>query len=248
MTTLNSCPVCDSNRITQYRVVADPKLSIEIMKGVKIDAAGITIYCVCQDCNLIFQNPRLSDSELDKYYGTGYYRRTINSPPEGMDAGENNRAKIDAEIIKQHIGKITSHLDIGCGLGYLLDIVGARVKVGTESDPEYVKAKGVKIYREMDQISRKKFDLVTAIHVLEHVPYPLDFLKKITKFVGKNGYLVIEVPSWKTPGGPFGFAHLSHFETDVLKLMCKQVGLQIMNTEFTPHLLLICKIKHKSTR
>lgn len=242
MVTLKSCPVCSSNLIREYRIVSGGGLIAELMPGVKVDAQIITRYCECQNCHLIFQNPRLSDTELDLYYGTGYYRQTINQPPEGMAKGEENRANTDAEIIKEHIGKVKSHLDIGCGLGYLLDIVGAKVRVGIESDPEYVKAKGIKIYSGMDKLPKEKFDLVTAIHVLEHVPEPLDYLKKMSKLIGKNGHLVVEVPSWKTAGGPLGFAHLSHFETDVLKLMCAQAGLEVIHLEFTPHLMLICKL------
>ncbi len=242
MITLNACPVCHSDRIIEYKIIPGGGLIIEITPGVKVNAATITRYCLCQNCNLIFQNPRLSDTELDIYYGSGYYRQHINSPPEGMDKSEDNRAKFDAEIIKQQIRNVKTHLDIGCGLGYLLEEIGADVKVGVESDVGYVKAKGIKVYSEMDQIPLKKFDLVTAIHILEHVPHPLDYLKAMVKFMDKNGYLVIEVPSWKTRGGPLGFAHLHHFEPDVLKNLCKQAGLQVIHEQFTPHLILICKL------
>ena len=219
-------------------------LVVEIVPGVKVDAVVITRYCACKDCNLIFQNPRLSDKELDLYYGTGYYRRTINPPPEGMDKGELNRAKIDAGIIGKYIGPVTSHLDIGCGHGYLLDEVGATLKVGIESDVDYVKVKSIEVYSDAREVPYKKFDLVTMVHVLEHLPHPLNFLKSMKKLVNKNGSLVIEVPSWKTRGGPFGFAHLHFFETDVLKLMCQRVGLYVEFVEFTPHLVLICRLDH----
>lgn len=242
MITLKSCPVCSSDNFTQYQIINGGSLICEIIPSVKVDAQITTRYCLCQDCHLIFQNPRLSDEELDLYYSTGYYRRTINPPPEGRDAGEANRAKLDAEIIAHNLDKVNSHLDIGCGLGYFLEAVDAGVKIGIESDVDYVKVKGVEVYPDMDQVPRRKFDLVTAIHTLEHVPYPLDFLKKMVKFIGKGGFLIIEVPSWKTTGGPLGFAHLSHFETDVLKLMCLKAGLKVIHLEFTPHLLLICKL------
>lgn len=243
MITLKSCPVCESYLVKEFQIVPSAEIIVQIIPDVKVNAQIITRYCVCQNCNLIFQNPRLSDAELDKYYSTGYYRRTINQPPEGMDAGEVNRAKTDAEIIKRYVGKVTSHLDIGCGRGYLLDAIGASVRVGTESNVGYVSVKGVEVYREMNQVRPKKFDVVTVVHVLEHVPYPLDFLKKVTKFVGKSGHMVIEVPSRETRGGPLGFAHLSYFEPDVLKKICKEVGLCVLHTEFTPHLLLICKLE-----
>lgn len=201
---------------------------------VKVNAIMITRYVVCQNCHLIFQNPRLSDTELDLYYSTGYYRRTINPPPEGMDKGEVNRAKIDAGIIKECIGKVKFHLDVGCGRGYLLEAVGADVKVGIEPDADYVKVKDIKVYSEMNKVPQKSFDLVTAIHVLEHVPKPLDYLQSMAKFIKKSGYLVVEVPSWKTRGGPLGFAHLSYFEPEVLKLMCAQAGLSVMHMHYTP--------------
>jgi hypothetical protein len=242
MITLKSCPVCARYNIVPYKKVSVGSLVVEILSGVKIETTVVASYWACQECHLIFQNPRLSDQELDIYYSSGYYRRTINPPPEGMDKGEENRAYTDAGIIKQYVGDVISHLDIGCGRGYLLEAVGAGVKVGTESDTGYVRAKGVKVYSELDKVFPKKFDLVTSIHVLEHVPHPLDYLRAMAKFIGKDGYLVIEVPSLKTLGGPLGFAHLSYFEPDVLRMMCRGVGLRVLETKFTPHLLLICKL------
>lgn len=241
MITLNSCPICDSYRITQYNQAGTaPHVIHEIMPGVKVDAAIITRYCVCQDCNLIFQNPRLSDLELDEFYSQGYYRRTLNMTDKQMDDDEVYRAKIDAEIIKQYVGKLTSHLDIGCSRGYLLDAIGAAVRVGVESNVGYVSVKGVAVYPEINLVPQKSFDLVTAIHVLEHVPSPLDYLQSMAKFVSKSGHLVIEVPTWKSPGGPLRLAHLYHFEPDVLKLMCAQARLGVIHVQFTPHLMLIC--------
>ena len=231
--------------MSEYRVVHCANFTAEIMSGVKVDAAVVARFCICRDCSLIFQNPRMSDRELDKYYGTGYYRRTINATDEEMDTDEAYRAKIDIEIIRRYAGKVSSHLDIGCGRGYLLKAVGADEMAGVETDETYVKAKGVKVYSKIGKIPAKKFDLVTAIHVLEHIANPLDYLKKMAKFVGKEGYLVIEVPTWKSPGGPLRLAHLYHFEPDVLKLMCKQAGLSVIHTEFTPHPIVICSLKEK---
>lgn len=245
MITLKSCPVCDSHRITQYRqVIQTPDVLYELMPGVTVNALITTRYCVCQDCSVIFQNPRLSDTELHTFYSQGYYRRTVNASNEEMEGEELYRANGDAEIIKRYTGKLTSHLDIGCGRGCLLDAIDAAVRVGVESDVGYVRVKGVEIYPEVHRVPRKSFDLVTAIHVLEHVPKPLDYLQRMAAFIRTGGHLVIEVPTWKSPGGPLRLAHLFHFETDVLKLMCVQAGLRVLQVEFTPHLMLICKVDH----
>ncbi len=218
-----------------------PHVEHELMPGVPVPAAIISRYSQCRECHVIFQNPRMSDKELDRYYGEGYYRRTLNLTDEAKDKDEMYRAKMDAEIIKRHVGTIGSHLDIGCSRGYLLELVGADRKAGVEADVDSVTVKGIDVHTDIDRVGEKRFDLVTAIHVLEHVADPLIFLKRMVACTNPKGHLIIEVPTWKSPGGPLRLAHLFHFEPDVLRLMCKEVGLKVIGTEFTPHLVLICK-------
>lgn len=242
MINLNSCPVCDSADITKYHQIGlSPFVVHEIMPGVNFDVAVISRYFICQNCHVIFQNPRMSDQELDKFYSEGYYRRTLNLTDEEISKDETYRAEVDAGIIKRLIGEVNAHLDIGSSRGFLLDKVGASVRVGVEPNVSDVRVKGVKVYPQMSKVPRQSFDLVSAIHVLEHEPAPLGYLKKMTKFVGKDGHLILEVPTWKSPGGPLRLAHLFHFEPDVLKLLCREVGLKVVHVEFTPHLVLICQ-------
>ena len=144
MITFKSCPNCDSSSITQFNQVGfAPHVIHEIMPGVKVEAAIITRYSVCQNCHLIFQNPRLTDRELDKFYSQGFYRQTLNLTDEEKDKDELYRAKVDAEIIKRYVGEVATQLDIGCSRGYLLEEVGASVKVGVEADVDGVKVKGL---------------------------------------------------------------------------------------------------------
>jgi len=242
MITLKSCPVCEGNNIKEVRrIVTISRTTAEIIPGVKIEALPVSHYFQCQECQLIFQNPRFSDSELEVFYSQGYYRRMIEMDSAAQDSDELNRAEVDAKIIKEKVGEVSSHLDIGASLGYLLDLVGAKIKVGIEAEVHRPQVNGVKVYRKISDVPQESFDLVTAIHVLEHVSKPLKYLQTMTKFIGRDGNLVIEVPTWKSPGGPLRLAHIYHFEPDVLKLMCKQVGLRVIHEEFTPHLLLICK-------
>lgn len=244
MITLENCPVCGSKHIQNYHLVGTaPLVRHELMPAVILDAQIISRYFICQNCHVIFQNPRLSDVEIHRFYAKGYYRQTINMTDEEAANDEASRAKFDAKIIKNFIDQdILSHLDVGCGRGYLLEEIGAIVKVGVEVDKYRIKAESIEIYSRMSQVPQKSFDLVTAIHTLEHVPDPISYLKEMIKLVDKNGHLVIEVPTWKSPGGPLRLPHLFHFEPDVLKLMCREAGLKVLHVQFTPHLLLICKL------
>ena len=244
MITLKSCPVCKSKNIGQYpQTGIAPIVTHEIMPAVFVDAALIARYFLCQNCHVIFQNPRMSDEELDKFYTDGFYRRLINVSDEKKEM-ENMMywAKFHSKIIKENFGKVNSHLDVGCGRGYHLIEVGAKIKIGVEPDSNYVAVAGIDIFSRMNQMPQKSFDLVTAIHTLEHVPDPKSFLTEMMKKISKNGHLVIEVPTWKSPGGPLRLPHLFHFEPDVLRLLCREIGLHVLETKFTPHLFLICKL------
>lgn len=243
MITLNSCPNCKSRDFSKYQrvVTLSRNIFVELIPGVKVETAPVSYYFLCQKCNLIFQNPRLSDSEIDVFYNQGYYRRMLDGTNEEGDFDQEYRARYDAELIKRFVGNIKSHLDIGCGRGYLLDSIGAHTKVGVEPDPDYVTFKDIKVYLRLSQVKGEPFDLVTAIHVLEHEPYPLEYLQSMKRYVSKNGYVVLEVPSSKSPGGPLRLAHLYQFEAEVLKNLCEEAGFRVISQQLTPHLLFICK-------
>lgn len=245
MITLKSCPVCKKNTIDVYpRIGMAPHVMHEIMPKVKIEASIISHYFICQSCHIIFQNPRMSDKELDKFYSLGVYRKLVNMTDKQMDEDEEFRAKVDANIISKYVVNIKSHLDMGSSRGYLLDLMGAKIKVGVEPNIKYSKEKNINVFSKIKNVIAKKFDLVTSIHNLEHVPDPLAYLKNMVKCVKRDGYVVIEVPTWKSQGGPLRLPHLYHFEPDVLRLICKQVGLKVVQIEFTPHLILICKLNN----
>lgn len=247
MISLNACPVCNSDLITYFQKAGfAPEVVHEIMPGVKVNAVVISRYYRCLNCNVIFQNPRLSETDLDKFYSQGYYRSLLNLTEEQIDKDELFRTRVDSGIIKQNIKEIKSHLDVGCSRGFLLESVGAKIQVGVEENLNWVKAENIEIYNTIDKVPQKTFDLVTAIHVLEHTLDPQEFLDKMVKFVSSRGRLVIEVPTWDSPGGssgPLRLAHLYHFEQPVLVSMCKKAGLSIVSEHHTPHLIFILKKK-----
>lgn len=240
---LDKCPICGSkNIVNSNKFVVTPIPKYELMPNVTIDAGAIVQYCICRSCNIYFQNPRLSDKELEDFYQKGYYRKAINITDDKKNNDGMGRAKFDSEIIKKQLGlNIDSHLDIGCSRGYLLEYIGAKKKVGVDTDYQNVSVKNIKIFKKLSDV-KDKFDLVTLIHTLEHVPYPKDYLEKVANLLKPDGYFVVEVPTWNSPGGALRLPHLYHFEPDALRLLLKEAGLKPIQTEFTPHLIFICKL------
>lgn len=245
MITLDKCPICEGQNINKFQeIITILKNSFgEVIPNVKVEVAPIDIFYKCSDCKIIFQNPRFSDDEVKTYYAKGYYSKTVNATDEQIDSDEKGRAKYDGDLIRKHVSNIHSHLDVGGGRGYLLTEIGAFQKVLVEPNNKHAKIAGIEYQKELDTKIKQEFDLVTAIHVLEHEPYPHIYLQKMARMVKKEGFFVVEVPSWNSPGGPLRLPHLYHFEPDVLRWLCNKAGLKVVKTLFTPHLLLICRKK-----
>ena len=82
---------------------------------------------------------------------------------------------------------------------------------------------------------KQKVNYIILLHVFEHVPNPVKFLKKIKKFLLINGAIFMEVPDYslkdKINCDPFQFEHLSYFSLSSLINISKKTGLVIEAVE-----------------
>ena len=98
-----------------------------------------------------------------------------------------------------------SLLDVGCGFGFSLDFwqcTGRGEAIGVElSEYGVVGARqlGLTIYDELLQqcapLSGRKFDVVYASEVIEHVADPGNFAKLLSGYVADDGVLILTTPS-----------------------------------------------------
>src|SRR4029079_7408218 len=74
-----------------------------------------------------------------------------------------------------------------------------------------------------------KFDIITLIHVLEHLPYPKQWLETLHQYLTPNGVIIIQLPDPKQ--NPFNLLvadHCSHFLiSDVVKIV-EQAGYKVL--------------------
>ncbi|HPN83947.1 MAG TPA: class I SAM-dependent methyltransferase, partial [Victivallales bacterium] len=89
-------------------------------------------------------------------------------------------------------------LDIGCGEGYFLKkcLEKNAIVYGVEPHKltrERLIKDGFEVYEKNSLAGNKKFDIATCMHVLEHIPDPISFLKEISKLVKKGGRIFVEV-------------------------------------------------------
>jgi len=96
-------------------------------------------------------------------------------------------------------------LDVGCGFGFLVDFwqrqIGAEA-VGVElADYGAIGARmlGIEVHREKVEdcaaLAGRRFDVVYASEVIEHVPDPAAFVALLAPFVADDGVLVLTTPA-----------------------------------------------------
>jgi ubiquinone/menaquinone biosynthesis C-methylase UbiE len=159
-------------------------------------AAGVD---ECTRCGFIFHNPRPTREEIARYYSTpGKYDEWL-AELSGRDLLWKRRLRIVRRFVRR--GKL---LDVGAGIGQFLFHAKAHFEVkGTEISEEAVRIArerfGVELshgaLEESDLFEPGSFDVITLIHVLEHVPSPSRTLGTCRRLLAPGGHLVIAVPN-----------------------------------------------------
>jgi len=133
------------------------------------------------------------------------------------------------------------YLDVGCGSGGALGV--ARALGWRTAGVEVDAAAADKARRFADELhvgevqtapfAPARFDLVTAFHVLEHVPDPVGMTRRMLEWLAPGGLLIVEVPNAGGLGARlFGCAwsglelprHLSHFTPQSLGDVVRRAG------------------------
>lgn len=201
METLEHCPICGG----------DGSLIIQ-------DKSDLVIYRCC-DCDVAYQNPRLDREELDNYYRSGEYHR--NYPP--VDEREMARSDRYITMIRLLELKTNRCLDYGCARGYLLrnlQIYNSSHVLGFEISPiEHV------LEEVVDDKSRVcgTFDLITCIHVLEHLYNPEEELRWMTERLNPDGTLILELP---LRDDDVSYPHLYNFSKKSITYLLDKMGLK----------------------
>lgn len=198
---------------------------------------------LCSQCGLVFQTPRMSESELDAFYQENY--RVAYQGQEGPSDKDLKVQKARAEYLVNllqglEINKVHNYLDIGSSAGYLITEVQQLFRceaVGIEPGEayrKYAESKGIQVFKELSLIEEAeipRFDLVSLIHVLEHLPDPVEYLKTLrNKFLTQSAKLLVEVPNLYAHDC-FEVAHLTSFSSDRLVQVLKSAGFKCLFIE-----------------
>ena len=200
---------------------------------------------VCENCGTV-QKPITPDwqAEADAIYAAyTIYHNAGGAEQNLFNGGGGQPASRSSRLVQQlceRIGLPESGrmLDLGCGNGAMLRSFSEHCLgwslVGNELDDKNRAAieaipRVEKLHPGQPEDVPGTFDAITLLHVLEHVPDPVGFLRRIVTKLNANGLVVVEVPDYRH--SPFDLAvadHCTHFALDTLVAVFETAGLQIV--------------------
>jgi 2-polyprenyl-3-methyl-5-hydroxy-6-metoxy-1,4-benzoquinol methylase len=231
------CPVCKNKNLQKFTACEDYTVSHETFHVKQ-----------CVQCNLGITTPRPETDKLSSYYKSEEYISHSGKSSGGIGfvyklarlfSLKWKRAKI---LINKTEGTI---LDFGCGTGDFLNIMqnsGWTITGVEPSADARLKAEiltSIKINGSLDELSTQKFDIITAWHVVEHVPDLMQTVQKLKNLLKEGGIIFIAVPNYQSPDAEkykehwAGFdvpRHLWHFSKKSMSTLFDLVGLKLIDT------------------
>jgi len=238
-----SCPVCHSNET----IAALENCDFLFQTTTK----SFTMY-LCSNCGCGFLYPQPDSNTLQEAYPEAYFWITKND--------HSLTARLESlyreSVLKHHVYKTKSLikalpekckvLDIGCGSGTYLHLLEKKFNINAEgleasrkAAQNATKKYGLTIHHksvEEAEFPPHSFDLITMFQVLEHLRNPGEILRKISKWLSKNGFLLLQVPNidsfqfnifkkcWTGIDIP---RHLVNFTPQGIKLLLNESGFRV---------------------
>jgi len=217
------CPLCGHDRSTLF--------------DRRIHFGRLVTNRLCARCRLVFETPRMTADEARAHYAAEY-RKTIQGSegPIAKDLDfQARRARLLVGFLKGKAEGSATHLDIGCSAGILLQHV--REAFGTQAtgvEPgdayrRYAEEQGLEVRASLDEVEAggRRFDLVSMIHVLEHLPDPVGYLAGLRERVlAPEGRLLVEVPNVYIHLS-FEYEHLYSFSRRTLTETLRKAGFRV---------------------
>lgn len=205
-------------------------------------------FLVCPLCGVIFQDPIMTEETINQFYAMEYRTLTSRGQREGpLQADIDLEKRRGQRIIDSYTeyfkanggGEIffhTSWLDVGCATGEMLSRLsdGGWHVAGVEpneSTRKLARDKDLAILESLEAVG-SRHDVVSALHVLEHVRDPHAFLLEMRTKVRSCGIIIIDVPhAHGLQNRACAFPHLQVYTVPSLVKQVQRAGFTVLATK-----------------
>ena len=168
----------------------------------------------CEDCGLVFLNPRMDETELGQFYTASYlpyrveeawgkYASFVKKDQEQID-----KARVQRLIKHSRLSAQSRILDIGCGKPTFLSSLRKSTEAnligldfsdeGWKNDNDSYRNIDLRTGEIADLSNEKPMDIITMWHYLEHDYQPQQHLKQLLNYSHADTRLIIEVPNFNS--------------------------------------------------
>jgi SAM-dependent methyltransferase len=110
-------------------------------------------------------------------------------------------------MVRSHVSRDSSVLDLGCGRGGVVELLWRDVKLAAGLDPDALslsehRAAGMPILRGVGEhlpFVDESFDLIVSLWVLEHLRDPAGVLREVHRVLKPGGHFVFVTPNMRNP-------------------------------------------------
>jgi 2-polyprenyl-3-methyl-5-hydroxy-6-metoxy-1,4-benzoquinol methylase len=252
------CHICGSDAVKVFDNYRQLK---KVTSDIRIWEENVDL-CFCTDCSTIQKKVdlqwRMQVADIYKKY-----------MPYSLSSGEEQRVFCEDGSSKSRSNKILEWitslnlldnqgrlLDVGYGNGALLKAFSNKLPhwelVGTElsdQNKEVVeKIPGVEtVFQCEPENVPGQYNIISMIHILEHIENPIPFLKKLKTKLEYNGKLLIEVPNYKKNAFDLiVYDHCTHFSVDTITWVLDQAGYRVLNVSTSAvqkEITIVCESK-----
>lgn len=199
----------------------------------------------CSSCGLVQKeiSQTWQDSCDSIYANYRIYHQSagVEQKSKSQDGQFGPRSALLSMFLRKHAGLPSAGavLDIGCGNGAFLRqfrdhfvdwrIAGAELNTSFAEDIRAIAPDATFLTLGELAAFSGKFDLITLIHCLEHIPDPVAYLDNLRRLMDGDGLLLVEVPdAQKNPFDLLIADHASHFSISALRCIVEAAGFDVL--------------------